>query len=124
MILAIAVGLAGSIGAMGRYLIDGAVQDRTGGVLPLGTMTVNAIGSFVIGVLGGMVLFHHTGLTAKTVIGTGLCGGLTTWSTASWETLRLLENDAYTAGLINAVGGMAASLAAAGIGLALVAVLR
>jgi len=123
MILAIAVGLAGSVGATARYLIDGAVQDRTGGVLPLGTMTVNVVGSFVIGVVGGIVLFHHTGMIAKTVIGTGLCGGLTTWSTASWETLRLLEDDAYSAGFVNAVGGMAASLAATGIGLALVAVL-
>ncbi len=123
MILAIAVGFAGSIGAVARYLIDGAVQDRSGGVLPLGTMTVNVLGSLVIGVVGGLVLFHNVGVTAKTVIGTGFCGALTTWSTASWETLRLLEDDAYSACVVNAVGGIAASLVAAGLGLALVAVL-
>ncbi len=123
MILAIVVGCAGAFGAVARYLIDGTIQDRTRGVLPLGTMTVNVIGSLVIGVVGGLVLFHNTGSTAETVIGAGFCGGLTTWSAASWETLRLFEDDAFSAGLLNSVGGLAASLAAAGVGMALVAVL-
>ena len=123
MDLAITVGFAGALGAVARYLIDGAVQDRTSGALPLGTMTVNVIGSLVMGVVVGIVLFHDAGTTAKTVIGTGFCGGLTTWSTASWETLRLLEDDSFAAGFLNAVGGLAASLAAAGVGLVLAAVL-
>jgi CrcB protein len=52
-----------------------------------------------------------------------LCGGLTTWSTASWETLRLVEDGSLAAGILNAIGGLAASLVAAGLGLALAAVL-
>lgn len=123
MILAIAVGVAGAMGATARYLIDATVQDRTRGVLPLGTMTVNVIGSLIMGVVAGLVLFHNSGATAKTIMGTGFCGGLTTWSAASWETLRLFEDDSFAAGFLNAVGGLAASLAAAGIGLLLAAAL-
>lgn len=123
MILTLAVGVAGAVGAVARYLIDGMIQDRTSGPLPLGTMTVNVIGSLIIGLVGGLVTYHHTAMAAQTVIGTGLCGGLTTWSSASWETLRLLENGAFVAGLINAIGGLTASLAAAGVGLMIVAAL-
>jgi CrcB protein len=123
MILAISVGCAGALGAVGRYIMDGAVQDRTRGVLPLGTLAVNVTGSLVIGLVAGIVLFHHVGPTERTIVGTGLCGGLTTWSTASWETLRLVEDGSLAAGILNAIGGLAASLVAAGLGLALAAVL-
>jgi len=123
MILMMAVGIAGGVGAIGRYLTDGAIQDRSRGILPLGTMTVNVVGSFVMGVLGGFVLFHNAGTNAMAVIGTGFCGGFTTWSTASWETLRLFEDDAFGAGVVNAVGGIAGSIATAGVGLLLASVL-
>jgi CrcB protein len=123
MILAVAVGCAGAVGAVVRYLMDGAIQDRTRGVLPLGTLSVNVLGSLVIGLVAGLVLFHDVGATARTIVGTGFCGGLTTWSTSSWETLRLIEEGAFAAGFLNALGGLAASLLAAGAGLALVALL-
>jgi CrcB protein len=123
MILAIAVGCAGALGAVGRYLMDGAIQDRTRGVLPLGTMTVNVVGSLMIGLVAGVALFHGFGSTAEVIVGTGFCGGLTTWSTASWETLRLFEDGEVVCGILNALGGLAASLAAAGAGLALVGLL-
>ena len=123
MILALAVGVAGAAGAVSRYLIDGTIQDRTRGTLPLGTMTVNVIGSLIIGLVGGLVIFHHIGVTAQTIIGTGLCGGLTTWSSASWETLRLFENNEFAMCLLNAIGGLTVSLAAAGVGLMIVAAL-
>ena len=117
--LALSVGVAGGIGSIARYLIDGTVQDRTSGILPFGTLTVNVIGSFVMGFLVGLVLFHDIADLPRTVLGTGFCGGLTTWSTASWETLRLVEEGSPRAAFLNAVGGMAASLAAAGCGLLL-----
>jgi fluoride exporter len=123
MILAIAVGCAGALGAVGRYVMDGAIQDRTRGVLPLGTMTVNVVGSLMIGLVAGVVLFHGLGSTAQLIVGTGFCGGLTTWSTTSWETFRLLEDGEVVGGILNALGGLAASLAAAGVGLALVGLL-
>ena len=86
-------------------------------------MTVNVIGSLIIGLVGGLVIFHHIGVTAQTIVGTGLCGGLTTWSSASWETLRLFENNEFAMCLLNAIGGLTVSLAAAGVGLMIVAAL-
>src|SRR5207237_7875961 len=88
--LAIVVGLAGAAGAVARYLLDGAVQDRTAGPFPFGTLTVNVVGSLVLGVLAGLALDHTGSSAVRTVLGAGFCGGLTTWSTASWETVRLL----------------------------------
>lgn len=65
MILALAVGFAGALGAVSRYIMDGAIQDRTRGVLPLGTLAVNVIGSLVIGLAAGIVLFHDVGATRR-----------------------------------------------------------
>lgn len=119
MTLAIVVGTAGAVGAVARYLLDGAVQDRTSGVLPLGTMTVNVIGSLVMGIVTGVLLFHGGGHIPSDIVGAGFCGGLTTWSTASWETVRLVEEGEGPAGVTNAIGGLAASLSAAAVGLLL-----
>lgn len=84
---------------------------------------MNVLGSLVIGLVAGLVVFHDVGSTATTIVGTGFCGGLTTWSTTSWQTLRLIEGGEIASGILNALGGLAASLAAAGIGLAFVALL-
>jgi fluoride exporter len=120
--LALVVGLAGGIGSASRYLIDGVVQGRTGGVFPFGTLTVNVIGSFLLGLLTGLALYHGLANAPKAVLGAGFCGGLTTWSTASWETVRLAEEGAHGKAAVNAVGGLAISIAAAAAGIAVVAV--
>lgn len=120
--LALIVGAAGAAGAVARYLVDGTVQDRTSGVLPFGTLTVNVAGSLVMGFVTGLLLFHGIVKTPVTIVGTGFCGGLTTWSTASWETVRLLEEGEAPAAILNAVGGLAASLTAAACGLLLAAI--
>jgi fluoride exporter len=87
--------------------------------LPFGTLTVNLIGSFLLGLLAGLALSYSSSSTAKTVIGTGFCGGLTTWSTASWETVRLVEEGfGATAARFMAVN-LLASAAAGGLGLLL-----
>jgi fluoride exporter len=121
MTLALAVGLAGAAGAVARYLVDGAVQDRMSGLFPFGTLTVNVAGSLVLGVLAGFTLSHTGGATAKTVVGTGFCGGLTTWSTASWETVRLTEEGATRTALMFTLANLLASFAAAALGLVVLA---
>ena len=85
--VALGVGLAGGVGAVARYLLDGAVQDRTSGLFPFGTLTVNVVGSLVFGVIAGVVI-RHGGTDLRAIAGAGFCGGLTTWSTASWETIK------------------------------------
>jgi len=121
VILALIVGTAGALGAVGRYLVDGYVQDRTKGVLPYGTLVVNVVGSLLMGLVTGIALFHGTTSTLVSIVGTGFCGGFTTWSAFSWESVRLFEERQHRAALLNAAGGLAASLGAAAIGLSLAA---
>jgi CrcB protein len=112
MIVAIAVGLAGSCGAVARYLTDGLVQDRTTGAFPFGTLTVN-----------GMFWYHGLTVAPRAIVGDGFCGGLTTWSTASFETVRLAEEGMAATALVNALGGLAVSVAAAALGIVIVALI-
>ena len=121
MILALAVGLAGALGSVARYLVDGAVGHRSSGGFPYGTLTVNVIGSFVLGALTGVVAFHGVSPRLRIVVGTGGCGGLTTWSTFSWESVRLAGDGHLRPAVANALGGLAASVAAGAIGFALAA---
>jgi fluoride exporter len=121
MTLAVVVGLAGAVGAVARYLLDGAVQDRTAGSFPFGTLTVNVVGSLILGFLAGYALSHTGGRTARTIVGTGFCGGLTTWSTASWETVRLAEEGATATAVRFTVVSVVASFAAAAVGIVLLA---
>jgi len=119
--LALGVGLAGAVGAVARYLVDGAVQDRTAGLFPFGTLTVNVVGSLILGFLVGYVLGHTDGGTARTIVGTGFCGALTTWSTASWETMRLAEEGATATAFTFTAVNLVASFTAAAIGIVLLA---
>lgn len=86
--------LGGAVGAPLRYLTDRAVQARHGAglpyVFPWGTFTVNAAGSLLLGVLTGATV----SAPVHALLGTGLCGALTTYSTFSYETLRLAEEGA------------------------------
>lgn len=85
--LLVAVGAA--VGAPLRYLTDRAVQSRNESVFPWGTLAVNTAGCLVLGVLTGASVSVASGTYA--LLGTGLCGALTTYSTFSYETLRLAE---------------------------------
>ena len=120
MTVALAIGMAGALGALARYLLDGAVQDRTSGLFPFGTFTVNVTGSFVLGVVAGVVLRHGVSGTLESIVGSGFCGGLTTWSTASWETVRLAEEGSVATAVRFTLTNLGASMAAAAIGLLVV----
>ncbi|MER7419753.1 fluoride efflux transporter CrcB [Micromonospora peucetia] len=112
-VLLIAVGAA--IGAPLRYLTDRAVQAWLGSAFPWGTLTVNVVGSLLLGLLVGLPV----GPAAGALLGTGLCGALTTYSTFGYETLRLVRRGRRFLALANVLAGVVASLAAAGVGLAL-----
>jgi CrcB protein len=108
------------VGAVLRALLIHHLGLRRLDPLPIGTFVVNATGSFVLGVLTGLSLYHGLGTHMLAVAGVGLCGGYTTWSTASWETVHLrhtghkVEAVVYTAGSLM----VCIAAAAAGIGLA------
>ncbi len=97
---AVLLSLAGALGAVCRLAVDGLVRARFGGRFPLGTMSINVGGSLLLGVLTGLVLFHGAPGAVQTVLGTGFCGGYTTFSTASFETVRLAEQRRPVAALL------------------------
>ena len=91
LVLALLVAIAGGIGAVLRALVIHHVARRRSDPLPLGTIVVNASGSLVLGVFTGLSLYHGLGPHELSVAGVGLCGGYTTWSTASWAKLLALR---------------------------------
>ena len=115
--------IGGAVGAPARYLLDGFVQDRVTGVFPWGTFVVNVSGSLILGVVTGLALYHGLGPLPKTVLAVGFCGAYTTFSTFSYETVRLLEEGSVGLAAGNALGSVAAGLAAAALGLGLMAAL-
>jgi CrcB protein len=121
MTLALVV-LAAAVGAPVRYVVDQAIQHRWPGAFPAGTLTVNVTGSLVLGLLTGLAAHHGLAPQAVTILGTGLLGGYTTFSTFSYETIRLLEDGAVAEAALNVGGSLTFGLAAAaaGLGLALV----
>ncbi|MFF8643948.1 fluoride efflux transporter CrcB [Streptomyces sp. NPDC015345] len=106
------------IGAPLRHLTDRAVRARHDTVFPWGTFTVNVVGCLVLGVLAGAVSAGAASASAQLFLGTGLCGALTTYSTFSYETLRLAEGGARLYAAANAVGSVVAGLGAAFLGVA------
>jgi CrcB protein len=109
----------GMVGAPLRYLADRAVQSRHDSVFPWGTFAVNVAGCLVLGLLTGAAVAGAAGSRLQLLLGTGLCGALTTYSTFSYETLRLAETGAGRYAVANVVAGVAAGLGAACAGVAL-----
>jgi CrcB protein len=110
--------MGGAVGAPLRFLTDRAVQKRHDTVFPWGTFTVNVVGCLVLGVLTGAVTAGAAPSQVQLLIGTGLCGALTTYSTFSYETLRLVEDGAKFYAAANAVASVAAGLGAVFLGVA------
>ena len=90
MIVALAV-LAGGVGALARYGVAGMVQRRTPGTHPWGTAVVNVTGAGLLGVLVGLRTGHTITAGTLTVLGTGFCGGFTTFSTWMVETVGISD---------------------------------
>ncbi|GGW36759.1 fluoride efflux transporter CrcB [Streptomyces griseoloalbus] len=108
------------VGAPLRYLTDRSVQARHDTLFPWGTFTVNIVGCLILGVLTGAVSYGAASDSVRLLIGTGFCGALTTYSTFSYETLRLAETGARFFAAANVVAGVVAGVGAAftGAGLA------
>lgn len=120
MTLALVV-LGGMIGAPLRYLTDRAVQSRHDSVFPWGTFSVNLAGCLVLGGLTGAGQAVPSAVLA--LVGTGACGALTTYSTFSYETFRLVEERAFFYAVLNVVVSVLAGLGAALVGYSVVAAL-
>jgi fluoride exporter len=109
----VGIALAGSLGALARYGVEGFVSRRTSTGFPWGTFAVNVTGSFLLG-------FVFTLLTerlavepwTRSTVTIGFLGAYTTFSTMSFETYRLLEDGAHALALANALGSVVAGLVA------------
>jgi CrcB protein len=108
-----------AVGAPLRYLGDRAIQARHDTVFPWGTLTVNVLGSLILGIVTGAVTAGGASPQVQLALGTGFCGALTTYSTFSYETLRLLEDDARLFAAANVVASIVAGLGAAFLGVAI-----
>jgi CrcB protein len=115
--------IGGALGAPLRYLTDLLVQSRHDSVLPWGTLSVNVSGSLVLGATAAAVSTHGAPGWVLTLVGTGFCGALTTFSTFGFETVRLVEDGSWSEALANVALSIAACLGACAAGWALVAAL-
>ncbi|QMU79720.1 fluoride efflux transporter CrcB [Streptacidiphilus sp. PB12-B1b] len=111
--------LGGMLGAPVRYLVDRAVQGRHDSVFPWGTFLINVSGAFILGGIAAATAHQHLPQDVNLLLGTGFCGGLTTFSTFSFETVRLLEDGSLAEAGLNVMGSLLLGLAAAFAGFAL-----
>ena len=106
--------LGSGLGAVLRYSADRWVTARLGPAFPVGVLLVNVVGSFALGLLLALVSGP-----ALTLLGTGVCGGLTTFSTFSADTVRLVERSRYRHAALNAVANVVLGVVALSLGHAL-----
>lgn len=108
-----------AVGAPLRYLTDRAVQARHDTVFPWGTFSVNMIGSLILGIVAGAASAGGAPHQVQLLVGTGFCGALTTYSTFSYETLRLVEQNAKFFAAANVAASIIAGLGGVFLGVAI-----
>lgn len=120
VMLALAIAVAGGVGAAIRHLIDSLVPEKLRKRFPWGIMLINLSGSFALGLLVGAVLNGGGSMHPfASVIAIGLLGGYTTFSTASLDTVRLLRGRRYAAALLAGPGMLVLATACAVLGIVL-----
>jgi CrcB protein len=115
---ALSICVAGGMGAALRLILDGLIRARVKSTYPVGTTVINVTGSFLLGLVTGLATSQLVPNQWQLVFGTGLLGGYTTFSTASFETVRLIEDRRYIAAAFNGLGMLLICTAAAAIGFA------
>jgi len=110
--IVLAIAAVGGLGAVARFLLDGAVSSRVGRAFPFGTLAVNLTGAFALGVLDGAAV----GGDALRIAGLGFLGAYTTFSTWALEAHRLGEDGRTRLGLANLLVSLALGLGCAWLG--------
>jgi CrcB protein len=106
------IGLAGGVGAIARFVIDGAVSSRAASEFPLGTFVVNVSGALILGIVVGSTLHGD----AYRIAATGALGAYTTFSTWMFESQRLAEDSELQLGTVNVVASLVVGVIAIWIG--------
>jgi len=110
---ALFVAAGAAVGAPLRWWVDRLVQQRWAPAMPWGTFTVNVAGSLVLGALTQAVVGDSS---AFLLIGIGFCGALTTFSSFTWETYRLVEDGANYLAVLNVAASLVVCVLAAWVG--------
>ncbi|TFB91653.1 fluoride efflux transporter CrcB [Cryobacterium sp. HLT2-28] len=114
----LAAALAGGIGAAARVFVDGTVRTRwPAPTFPAGLVLINVTGSLGLGLVTGLALEGLVSPEWQVILGGGLLGGYTTFSTASVDTAMLLRKGRPVAAVATGLGMLLGSVAAAGLGL-------
>ncbi len=113
----LAIGTGGFIGAVMRAYLSGAIAHRLPHDIPVGTLGVNLIGSFLMGVLFAYFLYTSMfSLHVKSFLSTGILGALTTYSTFAIESFVLLQGGHYLMAFTNMTLNLFGTIVMAGIG--------
>lgn len=110
------IALGGSMGAVLRYLLSGWAQNALGGLFPWGTLFVNVVGSFLLGVFLEASTQSAVAVELRWFFAIGVLGAFTTFSTFSNETLGMLREGDWMMALTYALGSLVAGVAAALVG--------
>jgi len=112
------IAFGSAIGGVSRYVLGGAVQRMAGGTFPVGTLVVNITGSFLLGAILRYAI-DTPGLTpeVRALLTVGFCGGYTTFSTFSYETVALMEDGEWTRAATYLALSVLLSIAATVLGL-------
>jgi CrcB protein len=118
VILLVAVG--GAVGSVARYLMASSIQSSTGWSFPIGTVLVNILGCFLIGILYVLLVARpDPRQDLRALLMVGVMGGFTTFSSFSLETVTMAMNGNYTGATLNVVLSVAACLAGTVLGISL-----
>ena len=114
-----AVAIGGGLGSVARYLVGAFIQDRVATALPVGTLAINVVGSVLLGFFVQIGLASAAfGPEIRFFLTTGFCGGFTTFSTFSYETLKLVEDGEYGTASLYVASSVVLSLVGCAIGMA------
>ncbi|MHA7304568.1 fluoride efflux transporter CrcB [Arthrobacter sp. TMN-49] len=112
----LAIAVAGGVGAAARFAVDGFIGHKLRTAFPWATFIINVSGSLALGLLAALAAGVLVAPVWSLILGAGFLGGYTTFSAASYETLRLLQDRRYLASLANAMGTLVFSVGAAALG--------
>ncbi|HIP46938.1 MAG TPA: fluoride efflux transporter CrcB [Campylobacterales bacterium] len=110
------IGLGGFVGAIIRFLLSSFVQKSADTFFPIGTLSINVLGGFLIGFLA-LYFEQHVNPEYRVLAITGFLGALTTFSTFSYETVLLIEDAAYTKAMANIMMSVVFSIGATMLGM-------
>jgi len=110
--------VAGALGALSRYALGGLVQRMTGVIFPYGTLVINVLGCLVIGYIMQLALTTDViSPNLRLIVTIGFLGAFTTFSTFSYETMKLMEDGAFVSAIINIASNVGLGLLATFLGL-------